>query len=287
MTELLVNQVETRPRRRTRRSLSVWLSFAGVGAIALSAVAGGWLAPQDPGHQDILATAQPPSADHWLGTDGLGRDVFSRVLDGAFAAVSGPLVVALGAAAVGIVLGLLAGYLGGWVDACIMRVVDVLYALPAMLVILVLVGLVGQGYWSAVGLLVFLYSPGDVRLIRSAVIGQRNLPYIEAARTTGVRPRRVMFVHLLPNVLPTVVAGTLLDFVSALVGLSSLSFLGVGTPPGSTDWGRMLSENRDLLDINAWAALTPALLIVVAGVSMTVLGDWAYARMQKGQALDD
>jgi ABC-type dipeptide/oligopeptide/nickel transport system permease subunit len=163
----------------------------------------------------------------------------------------------------------------------------VLYALPAMLVILVLVGLVGQGYWSAVALLIFLYAPGDVRLIRSAVIGQRNLPYIEAARTTGVGSPRTMFVHLFPNVLPTVVAGTLLDFVSALVGLSSLSFLGVGTPPGSTDWGRMLAENRGLLDVNPWAAIAPALLIIGAGVSMTVLGDWAYGRLQKGNQRND
>lgn len=287
MTVVEATQSGLSPAGRARVGITVWCSGLALAVLAVAVVFGRWLVPYDPRQQDLLQAGSLPSGDHWLGTDGLGRDVFSKVVAGALPALSGPLVVAAGAAVAGTLVGLLAGYRGGWLDAAISRVVDVLYALPALLVILVLVGLVGQGYWSAVVLLAVLYAPADVRLFRSAVIAQRHLPYVEAAVAMGLPQRRVMFVHVLPNILPSVVAGALLDFVSALVGLSSLSFLGVGTPPGSADWGRMLAENRGLLDANPWAAVAPALLIIIAAVSVTVLGDWAYARLQKGVARDD
>ncbi|MBK1787283.1 ABC transporter permease [Prauserella cavernicola] len=251
--------------------------------IAVAAVAGRWLAPHDPGVQDLLNASTGPSATHWLGTDDFGRDVLSRVLDGAGSSLLGPVVAALGATLLGLLLGLMAGFLGGAFEAVIMRGVDLLYALPALLVLIVLVGMFGGGYWAAVGILIVLSTPGSTRIIRSAVLGQRTLPYVEAAHTVGLPRHRIMIVHVAPNVLPTVVATLLLDFVAALVALSALSFLGLGLPPGSTNWGRMLAENRTLLELNPWAAIAPALLIMIAAMSVTIIGDWLHGRLERGR----
>ncbi|TCO54173.1 ABC transporter permease [Actinocrispum wychmicini] len=264
---------------RRRPGITVVLSMVLTSLLAVAAVVGQWLAPMDPTKQDILAAAAPPGGGHPLGTDQLGRDVLSRVLAGTQSALVGPVVVAIGAGIVAVVFGLLAGFRGGLLDTVVMRVVDLLYALPSILVVVVLVGLLGSGYWGAVGVLILLSAPGGVRMVRSVVLAQRTLPYVEAGRVVGLSDRRLMFVHVLPNVLPTVVAGLLLDFVGGLVALSALSFLGMGSPPGSFDWGRMLTENRGLLEQNAWAALAPALLIVIAASSVTVLGDWVFARL--------
>lgn len=249
--------------------------------VAVMAVAGRWLTPHDANRQDLLNASTGPSGAHWLGTDDLGRDVLSRVIDGAASSVAGPVVAALGATTLALVLGLLAGFRGGAAEAVIMRGVDFLYAMPALLVLIVLVGLFGGGYWAAVGILVVLAAPGGTRIIRSAVLAQRTQPYVEAALVTGLSQRRVMFAHVLPNVVPTVVATVLLDFTAVLVALSALSFLGIGLPPGSTNWGRMLAENRTLLELSPWAAVAPALLIVITALSATILGDWLHGRLER------
>ena len=152
--------------------------------------------------------------------------------------------IAAGAFAIATLLGLLSGYLGGLVDTIIMRWVDFMIALPAPLVAIVVVGVVGGGYWTAVLVLIILFTAPDTRIVRSAVLEQRPLPYIDAARALGISKTRILFVHILPNVLPIVLAYVLLDFAFALINLAGLSFLGLGVQPGTPDWGRMLFENR-------------------------------------------
>jgi peptide/nickel transport system permease protein len=191
----------------------------------------------------------------------------------------GPGIIAAGAFAIATVLGLLAGYIGGWTDSAVMRWVDFMFALPGPLIAIVIVGVVGGGFWTAVVVLVILFTAPDTRIVRSAVLEQRPLPYIEAARTLGISRRRIMFLHILPNILPIVAAYVVLDFAFALVSLAALSFLGLGVSPGTADWGRMLFENRNILFVNPMAALLPAGAIVITAGSINIIGDWFYERM--------
>ena len=260
--------------RRSKPMLTFCFLF--LAALLVVVVAGQWLAPQDPSHQDLLATSQGPMPGHLLGTDQLGRDILSRVLAGAQSAVLGPLLIAIGAMLVGTALGLLAGYRGGRTETIILRACEFLFAMPGVLVAIVVVGILGGGLQVAVAVLVVLFAPWDARLVHSVVIQQRNLPYVEAARTVGLPTWRVMAVHILPNIAPTVVANVLLDFVSAIIAVSSLAFLGLGLPTGSPDWGVMISDNRSLLGVNSLAVIVPAVLIVLAASAMTVVGDWVY-----------
>src|SRR6185436_379625 len=206
----------------------------------------------------------------------LGRDVFSRVVYGAETALVGPIVVAAGAFAIATLLGLLSGYLGGLVDAAVMRWVDFMFALPGPLV-----GMVGGGYWTAVAVLVVLFTAPDTRIVRSAVLEQRPLPYIDAARALGISKTRILFVHILPNILPLVLAYVVLDFAFALVNLAGLSFLGLGVEPGTPDWGRMLFENRNILFANPVGLLFPAGMIILTAVSMNLIGDWLFEKLTR------
>lgn len=246
------------------------------GGVVVLAVFGSVIAPHDPNGQDLTVGLTGPSGAHLFGTDQLGRDILSRVIVGARTALLGPIVIALGAMAIGNVLGLVAGYRGGVVDTAIMRWVDLMYALPGLLVAIVVVGVLGGGYWRAVALLVVLSSPYDTRIIRSATLEQRVLPYVEAARTLGLPRRRIMFAHIWPNLTALVVANTFLSFAYSLVTLSALSFLGLGVGPGTPDWGRMLAESRSLLFDNPAAALAPGAMIALTAASVNLLGDWLY-----------
>jgi peptide/nickel transport system permease protein len=264
------------PRRRQRVSLTIALSFAFVGFIALCAIFGDWIAPKDPYAQDLLTGLTTPSSEHWLGTDDLGRDVFSRSIVGARTAVVGPILIALGATLIGNTLGLIAGYKGGWIDSLILRWVDLMYALPGLLVAIVVVGILGGGYFLAVALLIFLAAPYVTRIARGATLEQRPLPYVEAARTLGLSSSHIMARHIWPNVLPFALATACLNFAFALVTLSGLSFLGLGVDPATADWGRMLAESRTLIFDNPVAALAPGMLIVLTAASVNLIGDWFY-----------
>jgi peptide/nickel transport system permease protein len=258
--------------------LLIYAALLIVGVVVVCAVLGPLVAPGSPDTQRLLVSDTPPSGEFWAGTDVLGRDVLSRTIVGARTALVGPLIVAAGAFAIATLLGLLSGYLGGLVDTAVMRWVDFMFALPGPLVAIVVVGVVGGGYWTAVAVLVALFTPADTRIVRSAVLAQRPLPYIEAARTLGISKARILFVHILPNVLPIVCAYVVLDFAFALVNLAGLSFLGLGVQPGTSDWGRMLFENRNILFSNPVALLLPALMIILTAGSINLIGDWVYER---------
>jgi peptide/nickel transport system permease protein len=267
-------------RRRIRvRSPLIGLCWCFVGLVVLLAVTGSLLATQNPATQNLTAITALPSGAHWFGTDALGRDVFSRVIAGARTAFFGPLVIAVGSFVIGNVLGLLAGYRGGWVDAVIMRWVDVMWSIPSLLLLIVVAGVIGASYWPAVGILVLLTAPFDARVVRGATLEQVPRPYVEAAKTLGVSDRRIMLFHIWPNVSAVAVANTFLVFASSLVVLSGLSFLGLGVPPGTPDWGLMLSQNEDLVFVNPIATLAPGAMIVLTATSMNLIGDWLYERL--------
>ncbi|MFD8567557.1 ABC transporter permease [Streptomyces sp. NPDC059639] len=272
-TDTLTEAPRTPARRKRRRPAPLTVVCTAVALLlAVAAIAGQWIFP-DYAAQDLLTGAVMPGGGHLLGTDELGRDIARMVVAGARSTLAGAALVALGSMVIGNVLGLTAGYLGGLTDVVVRRWADLLLALPALLVTLVVAGIGGGGYLLAVAVLVVLTSPGDVRLVRSAVLEQRHRAYVEAAETLGLSRTTVMVRHIWPNVLPVVVANTMLNFAGAIVALSSLSFLGLGVPPGAPDWGRMLAENRTLLYDNPSAALAPALAIVVSAVVLNLLGD--------------
>jgi peptide/nickel transport system permease protein len=264
---------------RPRPSAIVVVAFAIVAVVAVCAVGGDAVALHDPSAQNLLVNLADPSWSHPFGTDDLGRDTFSRTIAGARTAVVGPLIIAVGAMLIGNVFGLCAGYRGGWSDSLIMRSADFLYALPALLVAIVVVGVLGGGYYQAVILLVVLFCPFDARLVRAATLEQRSKPYVEAARTLGLSDRRIMFVHIWPNVLPVAIANATLAFAYALVSLAALSYLGIGVGPGTADWGRMLSDSRTLLFENPATALAPGIALVLTAAAVNVIGDWLFERV--------
>lgn len=256
----------------------IWLSILFIVATLLLALGGEFIVPISPTAQDLYRIAAPPSAEHWLGTDELGRDVLARLIAGARTAVLGPFIVALVGFVVSSLVGIYAGYSGGIVDSIIMRIVDFIIALPGLLIAIVLVSVLGGGYWLAIGVLSLLNVQGDIRIVRGAALKERNLTYIEAARAVGVPKGRIMYGHILPNILALSASTFAIDFAGALVALAGLAFLGLGAEIGTPEWGSMLSEGQALLFANPAAALAPATAIILLAVSVNLIGDWAYDR---------
>ena len=227
--------------------------------------------------QDILLGVSPAGTPgHLLGTDTLGRDILQLTLGGTFSALAGPLVIAFGSMVLGVVFGTLAGYLGGFVDGVIARWADLLLALPAVLLAVVVAGIFGSGYWLTAGMLIILFSPSDIRLVRGAVMEQKTQPYIESARVLRMPAWRIMFRQILPNVAPVATANFMLNIAYAIVAMSSLSYLGLGVGPGSPDWGRELSDGQAILAANPAAIFAPAVMIVLTATAVNIVGDWLF-----------
>lgn len=281
MTDGVLSVTEARVQRGLRRRfpILVGLSFGYLGVVLLMVLFGLALAPYDPAAQNVLASLTPPSSEHWLGTDSLGRDILSRLFAGAQSAVVGPFVVALVSMVCGNLLGLVSGYRGGLVDTVIMRGVDLMIAIPALLLMIVVAGAMGGGYWLAIALLAVLTVPFDTRVIRAATLEQVPRPYVEAAKTLGVSHRRIMIQHIWPNVAAVTVANTFLVLAGSLVGMSGLSYLGLGAEPGTPDWGQMLAENQALLFSNPIATIAPGVAIVLTATAVNLIGDWIYERI--------
>lgn len=234
--------------------------------------------PYSPAAQDLYRIAAPPSVEHWLGTDDLGRDVLSRLIAGARTAIIGPLIVAATGFIGSSLIGIYAGYSGGTVDNAIMRVVDFVIAMPSLLIAIVLVSVLGGGYWLAIGVLSLLNLPGDIRIVRGAALKERNLAYIEAARAIGVPKWRIMYYHILPNIMALQASNFAINVAGSLVALAGLAFLGLGSELGTPEWGSMLAEGQALLFSNPAAALAPAGAIILLALSVNLIGDWAYDR---------
>ena len=234
--------------------------------------------------QDIVLGAVPAGTDgHVWGTDALGRDVLMLTIAGARTAIAGPVVIAVGAMAIGLVFGLLAAYTGGWVDWLISRVVELMLSLPTLLLAIVLAGLIGGGYWVNVLVFMLLYAPYEIRLVRSAALSHLHDQFLDAARLLELSPVRILARHVFPVIRPVVGAAMFLDMSNALVSLSSLSFLGLGISPQAADWGRQLSDARDQLFNNPMTAIAPGIAIIVVSVAMNIVGDWITARADRGE----
>ena len=237
------------------------------------AVLAPWIATHDPIRQDFRRILEPPSREHWLGTDELGRDIFSRIVYGARISFTvGVAAVALGAA-IGVVIGLFAGYYGGTFDSVAMRCVDVLLAFPGILLAILIAAALGSGLFPVI-LAVATYSvPTFARLTRGSALAVSRREYVEAARAAGARDARILLRHVLANSFgPILVYATLL-MGSAILTAASLSFLGVGVAPPTPEWGAMISTGRNYMRQAPHVVVAPGMAIFVTVLAFNVLGD--------------
>jgi peptide/nickel transport system permease protein len=233
----------------------------------------------DPNAQNLGASLRPPGADHLLGTDKLGRDVWSRIVYGAAPTLLGAMVVVAISGLIGIPLGLFAGYYGGWVDTIIMRILDALLAFPALLLAILVVATFGRGLGTVVVALGVIYVPAMARLVRSVTLVHARLAYVDAGRALGYSDRRIMLRHILPNLVAAVVVQSTIDLAYAILDIAALSFLGLGQQPPDPDWGSMLADARSYLLQAAWPALSAGFAIMLAVVSVNLVGDGLRAQL--------
>jgi ABC-type dipeptide/oligopeptide/nickel transport system permease subunit len=273
------------PRARRRRPpVFVALAAAFTILVLVLSVIGPIIDHNAATHISVNGALLLPSVSHPLGTDQLGRDVLARLVVGARTGVLGPLLITVLTAVLSTVIGLFAGYFGGWFDAVISRIVDVVYSLPTLLVAIVVVGVLGGGYLLAIGVLVVLAVPYNVRYVRAATLEQRGLPYVEAARGLGLSRATIAVRHVLPNLSTVIISTVALRFTFAVVDLATISFLGLGVPPGTPDWGTMLSDSRATVFITPWPLLGPLVMIALTVISANVLGDWLHGKsLERGR----
>ena len=247
--------------------------------IVLATLAPWLLTSLDPNAQDLSISLRFPGGDHLLGTDKLGRDIWARIIYGAQPTLLGAFAVIVISGAIGIPLGLVAGYYGGRIDALIMRVLDALLAFPALLLAILVVATFGRGLLTVVLALGVIYVPAMARLVRGVTLVQRSLAYVDAARVLGFSDARVIFRHILPNLVAAVVVQSTIDLAYAILDIAALSFLGLGQQPPDPDWGSMLSDGRAYLLQNAWPAVSAGFAIMLTVVSFNLVGDGLRAQL--------
>lgn len=267
---------------RTWRGIAVTLRAMGwsgkvglfiLAVMVIMAVFAPWLAPYDPHHQDLMATLQGPSTQHWLGTDNLGRDLVSRLVYGARIPLAVGLIAAFGSMVIGVSLGLLAGIRGGLTDAVIMRVTDAFICFPPLILILSIAATLGAGIHNIVlSFLIFGWT-GFARIVRAEVLVKRELPYVEAARSIGMSEWRVALVHVLPNCVAPIVVAFSITMGSAILVEGGASFLGLGAQPPTASWGRELQVGFTYIESVPLVAIASGLMISLAVIAFNFIGD--------------
>ena len=262
---------ETWKRLRRQR-----LALVGGGVLILLvfvALLAPLLAPQDPLAQDLYGRLQAPSLEHPFGTDDFGRDILSRIIYGARISLRIGLVAITAAFAVGIVLGLLAGYWGGAIDTLIMRIMDLLLAFPSILLAIAVVAVTGPGIDNAIMAVSVVLIPQFARLVRSSVLSVREMAYVEAARALGAGQARILLISVLPNCMAPIIVQTTLSLGTAILDAAGLSFLGLGAQPPTPEWGAMLAGGRELLLEAPWVMTFPGLAIFAVVLALNLFGD--------------
>lgn len=238
------------------------------------------LTPYDPVRNDLINSLQPPawvdggSTDHLLGTDSFGRDVFTRLVYGARVSLSVAAFALLIAVTIGAVVGVTAGFLGGWVDSALMRLTDVLLALPTLLVALVVAIAVGPSFRNLVLVLGLLIWPRIARLIRGETLALKKVDFVRYSSAIGVSAWATVTRHIFHNVLPTLLVATTLEIGAVILSEASISFLGAGLPPPQASWGVMIADGEALIATGWWITVAPGLAIVITVLSSNALGDW-------------
>ncbi|MCI0548427.1 MAG: ABC transporter permease [Candidatus Rokubacteria bacterium] len=259
--------------RRLRQNRLAVVGLVIVTVLVVAAAGAPWLAPRDPAKQTLIDKRTRPGAVYWLGADEFGRDILSRVIYGTrVALLVGGLSMAI-ALGLGIALGCLAGFLGGWVDALIMRAMEVLLAFPYLLLALAVVSALGAGVLNTTVAVGIWGMPSFARMVRGAVLSLKENEYVGAARALGRSGPMLIARHILPNALPTVIVYATLFMANAILVEAALSFLGLGIQPPTPSWGLMVSTGRDLLLVAPHIATIPGLAILLAALGFNLLGD--------------
>ncbi len=241
--------------------------------LAALAVGASHFCPKDPFSQNLLERLQSPSITHWMGTDDLGRDVFSRLLLGTRISLSVGFVAVAIELVIGVTLGLLAGFWGGKLDLVVMRLVDVMLSIPTIFLILAVLAFLGPNIYNVMAIIGLTSWPGLTRIVRGECLSVREREYIQAARIAGISTPRILFVHLLPNVIAPILVSATLGVAGAILTESALSFLGLGVQPPSPSWGNILSIGRDYLHIAWWLSVYPTLAILMTVLAFNLLGE--------------
>lgn len=244
-----------------------------VALVLLVAAFAPWLTTHDPVAQDLLSRVAPPSSDHWLGTDALGRDIYSRIVGGArISLLLGISVVAIGAT-VGTLLGVIAGYVGGRVDDVIMRTADLFLAFPKLVLAMAVAAALGPNVRNTIIAVAISWWPEFARLSRSTAIVTTRTTYVEAAKVLGVPTRRIMRTHVLPPTAGTVLVKAAMDVGFAIVYVAGLSFIGLGVQPPLPEWGVMVAAGSDYLARGWWISTAPGVAILVAALGFNLVGE--------------
>ncbi|HAY50093.1 MULTISPECIES: ABC transporter permease subunit [Thalassospira] len=262
-----------------RKNRGAYVGLMVIAFILFLALTAQWIAPFDPIAQDRTAFLKPPvwmeggDPRYLLGTDAVGRDILSRLIHGAQLSVSIGVFVVILSMISGICLGMVAGYFRGWVEVCIMRLMDIMLALPSLIMALAIVAILGPGLENAMLAIAIVQLPHYVRLTRASVVSELNKEYVIASQIAGAGHMRQMFVNILPNCMaPLIVQGTL-GISSAILDAAALGFLGLGAQPPLPEWGTMLSEAREFVGSAWWVITFPGLCILVTVLAFNLMGD--------------
>lgn len=274
---------------RALRRLTGWRTNRGaaLGALMLSVIAGSalfatWIAPYDWNDIGMAEPLSSPSLHHWFGTDGFGRDLLSRVMAGGrYSICIGMLTLVLGFSS-GSLFGMLLGYAGGRIDGWGSRLIDVMLGVPALVIAVMVVSILGVGLFNVALAVAIAQLPHYARVVRSATRVVRGTPFIEAAVAIGTRPHRIVFAHLVPNIMPTLIVIATLNLGEAILATSTLSFLGLGAQPPTPEWGSMLSDGQEYMRYAPWGMLCPGLAIFMTVVSVNLLGNALHLHLGAG-----
>jgi peptide/nickel transport system permease protein len=245
-----------------------------VTALILMAVFAPWLTMgHSPLAQDLVGRLAPPSAEHWFGTDELGRDILARTLFGARATLTIVVLVSVVVVPIGLAVGTVSGYLGGWVDAILMRITDIFLAFPRLILALAFAAALGPGIENAVLAIAFTAWPPYTRVARAETLTVRRSDYIAAARLQGAGTVRIVLGHVMPMCLPSVIVRVTLDMAGIILTAAGLGFLGLGAQPPAPEWGAMISSGRRFILDQWWVATMPGIAICVVSLGFNLLGD--------------
>lgn len=258
-------------KNRTKRMFIIFSILAA--ALLICSIIAPLLCPHDPYAQDLSKSLQPPSAEHWLGTDRYGRDLLSRVIIGSQTSIYSTLILVAFMTVVGTVLGILAGLYGGILDTIIMRISDIFLAFPGLVFALAVAGALGGGVQNAIIALAAVGWPKFARLARSQTLAQKKQQYMDAARLSGNGTFKIIIWHLLPNIIGPIIVTAVLDIGTSMMEIAGLSYLGLGAMPPVAEWGSMMSGAREFIQTAPWAAFAPGIAIFISVVIFNMFGD--------------
>lgn len=258
-------------KNRTKRMFIIFSILAA--ALLICSIIAPLLCPYDPYTQDLSKSLQPPSAEHWLGTDRYGRDLLSRVIIGSQTSIYSTLILVAFMTVVGTVLGILAGLYGGILDTIIMRISDIFLAFPGLVFALAVAGALGGGVQNAIIALAAVGWPKFARLARSQTLAQKKQQYMDAARLSGNGTFKIIIWHLLPNIIGPIIVTAVLDIGTSMMEIAGLSYLGLGAMPPVAEWGSMMSGAREFIQTAPWVAFAPGIAIFISVVIFNMFGD--------------